>query len=446
MSERKHLAIRHAKLTAQIVANAIIGYLFLKLLAVRFGASAEQDIFDIAYSIPFIILNVGGFSFAHAVVTSHFAKLRTIRPQSLEPLFATTLTCVVLGCTVLSGLCALLAGPISLAMAPGFDPKLQTELRSLILLLLPIVFSFGLCTLFSAVSIAHEVPITNELGPLVARLIVIVGLLMGLVGSTLPQVAVALAVSSIAGLALQWRLLHATTRLRVKISLNLRDGDFQSMARQAMGFFFAACVAQASMIYMRRLASINSIGVNAGMTYALSLLSPLGLFFGKPLSQVTGPRFARAFAMGDFKLARAIFDRTVLACLAIGVVGAAAASLLAVPLVRLAYGGGQFGVHATTITAELLAGLVWSLPGSTVLWAALMPLIAVSRSHRPATIYICGYLLQIVFMALFYPIWGRAALVWGCPLAASFQAILACVVVYRALATPRSEVALELAC
>src|SRR5580698_6048587 len=102
MNEHKQLAIRHAKLTAQIVANAFIGYLFLKLLAVRFGASAEQDIFDIAYSIPFIILNVGGFSFAHAVVTSHFARLRTTRPHKLEPLFATTLTSVVIGCTLLS--------------------------------------------------------------------------------------------------------------------------------------------------------------------------------------------------------------------------------------------------------------------------------------------------------------------------------------------------------
>jgi peptidoglycan biosynthesis protein MviN/MurJ (putative lipid II flippase) len=89
MKLRARLSVRHGLLTAQIAANALIGYLFLKVLATRFGASAEKDIFDIAYAIPFVILNVGGFAFAHGVMIAHFAKLSATRPEKVAPVFAT---------------------------------------------------------------------------------------------------------------------------------------------------------------------------------------------------------------------------------------------------------------------------------------------------------------------------------------------------------------------
>ncbi len=446
MSQRNHFALKHGLLTSQIALNALVGYLFAKMLASRFGTSAEKDVFDIAYAIPFIILNVGGFAFAHAVVTSHFSKLLASRPHRLQPLFSTTVTCVILGTTLLAAPFAVLVEPLGKIFAPGIEPELRAEFQQLMLWLLPIVFSFSLCTLFSAVSTAYGVPVSNELGPLVARLIVLTGLLVGVVGDTLPQIAIALTTSSLAGLLMQWYFLHHGTLLRIRFSFDFRDRDFQNMARQAAGFFLAACLAQLAVVYLRRLASLDTVGTNAAITYALSLLSPFGLLIGKPLSLVTGPRFAGFFATGNTKQARALLDRTVLGCLTIGFATAAVVNLFAEPLVRLLFGGGQFDAHAARATADLLSCVVWSLPGSVVLWVVLMPLIAVSRSHRPAAIYCAGYLLQILFMSLFFPIWGRYALVWGYALGVSFQAALAWFVVYRAIETPVVEVPLELAC
>jgi peptidoglycan biosynthesis protein MviN/MurJ (putative lipid II flippase) len=113
---------------------------------------------------------------------------------------------------------------------------------------------------------------------------------------------------------------------------------------------------------------------------------------------------------------------------------------------RLFYGGGKFDDRAVHATSELLGGLIWSLPGSIVLWAVLMPMIAVSRSQRPPLIYIGGYLLQLAFMVLFYPVWGKFALVWGYTLASTTQALLAWFVVYRTIEMPAVEAPLEPAC
>ncbi|HTQ40697.1 MAG TPA: lipid II flippase MurJ [Pirellulales bacterium] len=446
MLTHKRLALKHILHTAQIVGNALIGYLFLKVLANRFGTSAEKDIFDVAYSIPFLILNVGGLGFAHAVISSYFAKTSVTRPHRCGPLFATTVTGVFLVSGLMALSCALFAEPISTLMAPGAAPSLQAELCELTLLLLPIVFSFSLCTLFSAVSIAHGVPLSSELGPLIARVVVLSGLILGLVANSLRQIALGLAVSSVLGLAVQWVLLHRTTNFRVRVSLDFRDRDFRQMMGQAMGFFVAACVAQVSMTYMRRMAMMDNAGTNAALTYALSLLVPLGLFVGKPLAMVTGPHFARTFAQGDTRKARAIFDRAVLGCLTIGLLAALAGNMMAEPVIRLFYGGGRFDDRAVHATAELLGCLTWSLPGSIVLWAVLMPMISVSRTHRPSMIYIGGYLLQLAFMVLFYPVWGRFALAWGYTLASTTQALLAWFVVYRTIEMPMGEVPLEPAC
>ncbi|HEY2826406.1 MAG TPA: lipid II flippase MurJ [Pirellulales bacterium] len=443
MLTHKRLALKHVLHTAQIVGNALIGYVFLKVLANRFGTSAEKDVFDVAYSIPFLILNVGGLGFAHAVISSYFAKTSVTRPHQCAPLFATTVTGVFLVSGMMALLCALFVGPISTIMAPNVAPQLQAELRELTLLLLPIVFSFSLCTLFSAVSIAHGVPMSSELGPLLARVIVLSGLVLGLIASSLRQIALGLAVSSLLGLAVQWFLLYRTTKFRVRVSLNFRDRDFQQMIGQAMGFFVAACVAQVSMTYMRRMAMTDNAGTNAALTYALSLLVPLGLFVGKPLAMVTGPHFARTFAQGDARTARAILDRAVIGCLVIGLLAAMAGQLLADPLIRLFYGGGKFDEQAVHATSELLGCLTWSLPGSIVLWAVLMPMVSISRSQRPPLIYIGGYLLQLAFMMLFYPVWGRFALAWGYTLASTTQALVALFVVYRSMETSVVNAPLE---
>lgn len=437
---RARSTIRHGLLTAQIAANALVGYLFLKVLAVRFGASADKDIFDIAYAIPFVILNVGGFAFAHSVLIAHFSKLAATQPHKLESIFATTATCVVIGSAALATVCGLFVGNISQLVAPGVNAQLNAELRHLILLLLPIVFSFSLCALFSAACVAHEAPVTNELGPLVARVIVIVALLAGLIGGVLPQIAVALAISSVAGLILHWYLLRRTTNLRFRFATDWKDEDFKSLASQVFGFLLVACVAQFAMMYMRRLATFDQAGTNAALTYSISLLSPLGLVVGKPLLLVTGPRFASALARNERQTARMIFQRTTLACLVIGCAAAAMIGLLATPLIRLMFGGGQFDEQSTKITADLLICLVWSLPGSIVLWAVNMPLIAVARSHVPAAIYIGGYVLQIVFMAALFPVLGKYALVWGYTLSSGSQAVFGWWVVRRALAVPPTSI------
>ena len=102
-AEGANLRRNHVLLFAQIAANALVGYVFSRMLASMYGISAQKDGFDIAYSVPFIVLNCSGFAFGHAVIATHFSRLRVTAPHMLQADFSTTLNAMVLvGCLLLA--------------------------------------------------------------------------------------------------------------------------------------------------------------------------------------------------------------------------------------------------------------------------------------------------------------------------------------------------------
>ena len=109
----------HAVVFLQLALNTIVGYGFARMLANMYGISATKDGFDIAYSVPFIILNLSGFAFGHAVVSTHFSKLRVENPEKLQPSSLTTTSSGKTSAT-------------SSAMRPycrGFSPSLNACLK-----------------------------------------------------------------------------------------------------------------------------------------------------------------------------------------------------------------------------------------------------------------------------------------------------------------------------
>ena len=69
----------------QVLANSLSGYLLYKVIAHYFGISEASSAFDIAFSVPFFIMSISGFSFLHGAISTMAAKLRH---QSVEAEFS----------------------------------------------------------------------------------------------------------------------------------------------------------------------------------------------------------------------------------------------------------------------------------------------------------------------------------------------------------------------
>lgn len=412
----KKLIRDHALLAAQIAANSLTGFLFMRLLADLFGVSAEKDSFDIAYSVPFIIMNVSGFAFLHGVVTSRFAKMRADSYERTSKVFSTTLAVMTALGALLTLACALSAPRIAALLAPGLsEPDLERTTR-LLLLMLPLVFSLGISTLCSAVLVAWEVPVAMECAQTVSRLGVLgASILMTHRPVALESIAWLLTGFSVVAMVVELLILFRTTPMRPALAVDLRDPEFVLICRQAAGLVVAALLAQVSMSYMRRLATLQGPGTLSALTYAMTVVTPLSLIVGKPLSLVLGPRFAGARSPG-------LLAAVVVGTLAVGSAAAVALSLLGGPLVSLLYETGRFDAASAEATASLLTPLAWSLPTATLLWIVLIPLLAHERTHAAAASYILGYLSHIAFSAFLAPSFGAEGLAWAYTLSVGTQA------------------------
>ncbi|MCA9230074.1 MAG: hypothetical protein KDA57_05455, partial [Planctomycetales bacterium] len=232
----------HGIVFLQLALNAVVGYGFTRMLANMYGVSAAKDGFDIAYSVPFIILNLSGFAFGHAVISTHFAKLRVTDPEKLQVVFSTILHLMLLVGALLVGACYVWDEQLIQLLAPGLPAAARDQARQSMLLMLPLTFTLGLSAYWSAVLVAFKVPFTAEACQLISRLGVLVWFLasgpaFGFVGISLGLVG-----ASVSGLAFEWFVLRKYTGLSLTLDFSPRDPKVREVVWQGSSFLVATLV------------------------------------------------------------------------------------------------------------------------------------------------------------------------------------------------------------
>ncbi|HVN96727.1 MAG TPA: lipid II flippase MurJ [Syntrophorhabdaceae bacterium] len=424
---------KHWALTGQIGFNSIIGYVFLKVLANKFGISEEMDGFNIAYSVPFIILNVSGFAFLHGIIAAQFSRMVASHTTEIDDVFSTTLNGMLCFGLILFLACVIFSKEIAILFAPGLSSSTQKMIQTLILLMCPIAFTLGMSTYLSAILFAYAIPIASELPQLITRLGVIIWMLVSGASISLVQIASGLLAWSFISLILVWYVFRRTTALKYRLSFSWNIKEVKDIARQSSSFMVVAILAQASMFYMRRLATLDGPGVASSIVYALSLVSPLSLIIGKPLAQIFGPKYIRYYANSALIHAKHIFLNLFLLCLIFAVAAVVLINLNADTVVSLLYGGGRFSRHAVEKIVPLFRLINWSLVPATLMWIIFIPVLNVSRSHAGARVYGIGYLLHLLFSYCLFPNYGRYGLAWAYIIGISAQAALGFAYVYHDL-------------
>lgn len=399
--------VRHGLYMSQIACNSLVGYVFARLLANQFGTSAEKDAFDIAYSVPFIVLNLSGFAYIHSVVTTQFVRLSAEKSSHITTAFSTTLASMTALGALLLGVTAVFSGPLADLLAPGLSMAARAEIQLLLLLMLPLALTLGIGTFLGAVLTAYSVPITGEFCQLASRLGVVAFIVSCGYRVNLTHIAIGLVVASCFGLFVQWWLLYRSTDLRFCWRIDTNNNAFRSIVRQGSGFFLCAVMAQMAVVYMRRVATLDGVGTNAALTFALAVVTPLSLLIGKPLALIVGPRYALLAARREWDAARRILIQAGVGCMLLAIPICVLISFYSETVVHVLFGGGRFGAHSTTLTAGLSAWMVWALPPALLLWIIVMPALSTRNSSLPGAILAMGHLTQIVLTALLYEPYGR---------------------------------------
>lgn len=410
-------------MVAQVVANGLVGFLFQRLLAWRFGLSVEKSAFDIAFSVPFTVVYLSGLAMAHTVIVAYFNRIRSRDSASRSESFS-----AILNISLLLIITMVIVGLINVEsltrmLAPGFSSTEQLILMQLVQILLLLAMPIGAGMLLSAASFASGIPMSQEFLLLVARVLVILvavsapGLL-----STVADISVFLVLCSSVLILLQAALLCRSTGLRWVPSIRMSAEDRAWLVSRLSGFLLIAVFAQAAALYYRSEGTRVSAEFVAAIGFAVSVIEPLGTAFGRVIVFYGARKYAHA---ADHLDNRVPLDQVLRSVTMAGLSGAAVAVLITLasqPLVTLLYGGGEITAMDLRLIADTVAVYCWTLPASAASWAMLT--VSISQSKYNATaVYVSGYFAQIAYLWVMGPGLDGSQLLQGFLIPVWWQAV-----------------------
>jgi putative peptidoglycan lipid II flippase len=414
---------RYVLLLLQSAGQLGTGFLVSLECAYLFGATRAKDAFDVAYLVPEALLSAAGFALMQNVATAAFARQIERRDGDASQIFSTLVTLLLLSGATLTLAGAVLARPLIHLIAPGLGPAGMEVAVTQLYILLPLTLLMGMSMFLGAVQTAYGYAGASELGWLLLRSVVVVGLLLvprrlGVTGLSVCYVA-----GAALAIVVQIRLLRRTG-LRYRPTLALGSPYVRTMLRQALGFGVSSIITQIALLQMRNLTSRGPAGSIAALGYAMSLTGLAYQFIAKPLMLIEGPRLIRRREVDGVEAARRLQGRVVLVALALTIPVVAFLFLGREPFVRLLFERGAFDPAATARTAGFLAVLCLSAFGDTLVAVNVLPALAQSHGWGVPGAYVVSYLAQIAFMTLAFPALGVGAVLWGMVLSSVVRAAL----------------------
>ncbi len=352
-SQSKTVTFAAGLLAVSALVSRFLGLIRDRLLAGKFGAGEELDIYFAAFRIPdfvYGILIVGGLSAAFLPVFSEYFKKE--KEQAWK--FANNLlNCFFVLLIVICGILAFLTPWLINFISPGFSPenKELTVALTRIMFLSPVFF--GLSSVFSGVLHYFNRFFAYSLVPVIYNLGIIFGILF-----LVPVFGIyGLAFGVILGAVLHWLLQLPAARAtgyRYMPVLNFRNFGLLKVFKLMVPRTIGAAAYQINLIVITAIASTLSAGSIAIFNFANNLqYFPVGLI-GVSFSLAAFPALSRVWAADQkeefFKIFSSTFRQILFLIIPISILVFA----LRAQIVRIVLGTGEFGWLETRLTAASL--------------------------------------------------------------------------------------------
>jgi len=387
-------------LAVAALASRVLGLIRDRLLAGRFGAGDELDIYYTAFRLPdlvFSILIMGAISSAFIPVFAQY--FRKNRKEAWQ-LVSGVLNLAFIALVVIAGILAIFAPFIIFLIAPGFSgaKREMTILLTRIMFLSPIIL--GISSIFSGVLQYFRRFLIYSLAPIMYNIGIIVGILVfvpawGLIGLAWGVVLGAflhmlIQVPSAIYSGLSWKPILDIYNKGVRKIIKL-------MIPRAIGL----AGFQINFLVITAIASTLASGSIAVFNLANNLqYVPIGIF-GIAFATATFPNLAKAFAWKRKKTFSKDFSSTFSQILFLIIPLSVLFFILRAQIVRVILGTGEFGWIDTRLTAAALG--VFSL---SIFAQSLIPLVsrafyAFQNTRTPVLISLISVVLNVCFSFLF---------------------------------------------
>jgi len=403
MSDRTFFAIGS-------LISRLLGLIRDRLLASRFGASQELDVYFAAFRIPdfvYGILIAGGITAAFLpVFAEYFEKNKSNKEQSLEwPQDALNLVNNVLNLLLflLILICAVLAvfTPFIIKfIIPGFS----SEDRNLTIALTRIMFLspilFGLSSIFSGILHYFNRFLSYSLAPILYNMGIIFGILFLVPAFGVFGLAYGVIIGAFFYLLIQIPAAKFSG-YRYKAVFNFKSPGIKRIFKLMLPRTIGSAAYQINLIVITAIASTLTAGSIAVFNFSNNLhYFPIGLI-GISFAVSSFPAFSRSWANGQRNKFLENFSSSFRQIIFLITPISVLVFLLRAQIVRLILGAGRFGWLETRLTAACLGLFCFGILAESLIPLLSKTFFALQDTKTPVLIGIFSMLLNIIFCFLF---------------------------------------------
>ncbi len=396
-------------LTVLILASNVLGLVRDMIFSRMFGAARLLDVYNAAFVVPDVLLNVFVAGALTAAFVPVFSHLRAKGEEAESERVAGTMFAAAPGAMFVIGLLALIFMPqIAHIVAPGFSADEMALLirMSRLMLLSPVLFAlsntlgsvlvsldrfvgYGLSAILYNAGIIGGAFLTPWLGPL------------GLVVGTLAGAILHLAARLIA-------LLHSGFRPRGPVDLANRN--FRHILKLMIPRMAGQPIEQLTFSLFTNLASSLAVGSIAIVNFARNFQSMPISVFGIAFSLAVFGSLSRKAALNDREGFVYHLKETFKPLMAASVISALVYVVFGRWIIAILLGGGRFSPADVHRTVVLLALFALAIPGENLIHLLVRGFYALKDTWTPIMVSVPGLGLIWLLSHLLIPSLGLNAL------------------------------------
>jgi len=410
------------------IASRLLGIIRDHILAGRFGAGVELDIYYAAFRIPdfiYSLIVMGALSAGFIPIFSSLIGAK--HKQQLNNLVLNVFNALLLLIFILSLLGIIFAQPLTAWLTPGFslEAQKQTVILTRIMFLSPLFL--GMSGVIGGVLQSYKRFFIYSLAPIFYNLGIICGALFLTDFFALSGLAWGVVLGAFLHFFIQvptfWQL-----GFRYRFYLNFRDVSLRQIAKMMGPRTLSLAVSQINLVAMTVLASSLESGSLTVFNLANNLQSfPLGVF-GISFAVAAFPFFSEnAFKLDVLK---ARFSSTLRQILFFIIPASVLLITLRAQIIRVILGSGEFSWRDTLMTIDTLGFFALSLFAQASIPLLVRVFYARRDSLRPFYLGLLSVAFNIILAFILRPYLGVAGLALAFSIATILNFILLWLTLY----------------
>ncbi|MBI3459205.1 murein biosynthesis integral membrane protein MurJ [Candidatus Azambacteria bacterium] len=410
--------------------SGLLGLLRNNLLASRFGAGDQLDIYFASFKIPDLIFNLLIFGAISVGFIPSFLKEWHKDKEKAWDLVNNFFHFIVFFSLILIILLIILMPIIVPVIAPGFSNEKIKAIISLSRLLLIQPLFLGMAAVFSGVLQSFKKFLAYSLAPLFYNL----GIIGGIIFLVPPYGLNGLIYGVIIGAFFNFLIQLVTvyqSGFKYQFIFNLKNQVLRQIIKLTLPRSFDLLISQANLVLITVFSSYLASGSLTIISFARDLTNFVVTLFAVSFAVSSFPVFTTLVNQGNYEELKKFINQVIVKILFFSIPIAGIFLIFRAPIVKLIFSYGQFTAEHTLLTIQTLGFLALSIIPLGLTQTLIRIFFSLSDTKTPFFVSLITFIMNIILMSVFSKTLGVPGLALTMTITSFFQVIVLIIILQK---------------